>query len=194
MLKETIQYKSYSIEVHYDQDPTSPRDCNLGNIICFHRRYSLSDDNLSFSKSAEDYNSWAEMETAIKNHYKTDIILPIYMYDHSGITISTSPFSCRWDSGQVGWIIVDRKGMKECMGWSKITEQREEQLINILKQEVQTYDQYLTGDVWGYEIYDEEGEFVDSCWGFYGREYCEKEAEYIVAHYEEKSNNLTLQQ
>lgn len=32
------------------------------------------------------------------------IILPLYLYDHGGITIKTNPFSCPWDSGQVGWI------------------------------------------------------------------------------------------
>jgi hypothetical protein len=35
------------------------------------------------------------------------VILPLYLYDHGGITISCSPFSCPWDSGQVGWIYAD---------------------------------------------------------------------------------------
>ena len=32
------------------------------------------------------------------------VILPLYLYDHSGITMNTCGFSCPWDSGQVGWI------------------------------------------------------------------------------------------
>ena len=37
------------------------------------------------------------------------IILPLYLYDHSGISMKTTPFSCQWDSGQVGWIYVEKK-------------------------------------------------------------------------------------
>ena len=32
------------------------------------------------------------------------LMLPLYLYDHSGITMNTTGFSCPWDSGQVGWI------------------------------------------------------------------------------------------
>ena len=32
------------------------------------------------------------------------VFLPLYLFDHSGITMNTSGFSCPWDSGQVGWI------------------------------------------------------------------------------------------
>ena len=30
------------------------------------------------------------------------VFLPLYLFDHSGITMNTSGFSCPWDSGQVG--------------------------------------------------------------------------------------------
>lgn len=33
------------------------------------------------------------------------LMLPLYLYDHSGITMNTTGFSCPWDSGQVGWIL-----------------------------------------------------------------------------------------
>ena len=37
----------------------------------------------------------------------------------------------------------------------------------VLKAEVKVFDKYLTGQVYGYVIEDEEEEHVDSCWGFY---------------------------
>lgn len=49
-----------------------------------------------------------------------------------------------------------------------------ERAVDLLIGEVAEYDQYLTGDVWGYVVGD------DSCWGFYGREYCEQEAKSVV--------------
>ena len=30
------------------------------------------------------------------------VILPLYLHDHSGLTMNTSGFHCPWDSGQVG--------------------------------------------------------------------------------------------
>lgn len=47
------------------------------------------------------------------------IILPLFLYDHSGITISTGPFSCPWDSGQVGWIYAEKKKLIEETGYTE---------------------------------------------------------------------------
>jgi hypothetical protein len=48
------------------------------------------------------------------------------------------------------------------------TKELEDKVIKCLEQEVETYDQYLTGDVYGFVVYDEDGQEVDSCWGFFG--------------------------
>ncbi len=37
---------------------------------------------------------------------KRTVILPLDLYDHSGITMNTTGFHCPWDSGQVGYIYV----------------------------------------------------------------------------------------
>jgi hypothetical protein len=46
----------------------------------------------------------------------------------------------------------------------------------VAKSVVDEWNQYLSGDVWGYVIKDEEGEELDSCWGYYGRDHCEQSA------------------
>lgn len=107
------------------------------------------------------------------------IMLPLYLYDHSGITISTGPFSCPWDSGQVGFAYVTRERAKAEWG-----ERTDDEYRDLIKAEVAEYDQYLTGDVYGFEIErgvpvtvtrpdgttrtDVEWEHEDSCWGFFG--------------------------
>jgi len=112
-------------------------------------------------------DDWPEaMEIAENWGY---VILALYLYDHSGLSMSTAPFSCPWDSGQVGIIFCSKEKYKQ-EGVS------EEQCINRLKAEVATYNQYLQGDVWGYVIKDPEGDELDSCWGIYGEEYALKEA------------------
>jgi len=47
------------------------------------------------------------------------IILPLYLYDHSGITMSTGPFSCPWDSGQVGWIYAPKQKFIDETGYTE---------------------------------------------------------------------------
>lgn len=81
-------------------------------------------------------------------------VLPLYLYDHSGITMNTTGFSCGWDSGQVGYIYVTK------YTWVKETKQEfsQEAARKALEAEVETYDHYLTGEVYGkilYRIYDE---------------------------------------
>ena len=117
-IAETIEHKGYTIEIMYDEDAQNPRDKdfdNLDTMVCFHKRYSLGDSEHGYKK--EDFNSWDELEAQIIKDHNPVVINPLYLYDHSGITISISPFSCPWDSGQIGWIFVSRKAALD--NWQK---------------------------------------------------------------------------
>lgn len=141
-----------------DHDPESPREWdNLGTMYCWHRRYELGDEQPSQSPD----------EWYAENVKPNDIALPLYLYDHSGITMSTGSFSCPWDSGQVGWIHIAAEKIRDEFGWKLITEKRRKKIADILRAEVVTYDSYLRGDVWGFILRDDAGEVVDSCYGFY---------------------------
>ena len=116
------------------------------------------------------------VDRELAKHYVT---LPLYLYDHGGITISTGPFGCPWDSGQVGFIYASHKQIRDHFGWKRLNKSRIERAYEVLKGEVETYDTFLRGDVWGFVVkkeafnpLDEEWvtveEDVDSCWGFYG--------------------------
>jgi len=93
------------------------------------------------------------------------LILPLYLYDHGGITISTAAFSDFWDSGQIGWIYADHDMIKKEYG--DVTEETIANAISTLEGEVKCYDLYLTGQCYGYRLFEDEHE-MDSCWGFLG--------------------------
>ena len=177
----------YKIKIVQDTDPSDPRgDDNLGTMVCFHGRYNLGDKH---DYRARDYDGWDEMEAAIIKRENVGVILPLYLYDHSGLTMNTTGFSCPWDSGQVGFIYISKKKMLEEYGGKIVTAKLKERVKQYLIGEVETYDQFLTGDVYGYQIFeiDEDEEYdIDSCWGFYGEDYCMTEAESIVNHLIEK--------
>jgi hypothetical protein len=190
----TERIDNYEIEIYQDESPFSPReDENLSKMVCFHNRYNLGDKN---DYNSNDYSSWTEMKDAIIENENPVVILPLYLYDHSGITISTSPFNCHWDSGQIGWVFVTEKTAKDNYG--EITDEILDRITKTLLNEVETYDQYLRGEVYGYNISKievcnkgcEHKEELDSCWGFYGHDYCMEEAKGIVMYYNKNKEEV----
>ncbi len=177
------EYKGFIIEIRPDQDPMNPReDCdNLGTMVCFHRRYTLGDKH---QIRHEDYAGWDQMrEQAIEGDLKAVVVLPLYLYDHGGITMRTGSFGDRWDSGCVGFIYTTEADILKWYGKKKMTPALLKKAEACLEAEVKVYDQFLTGDIYGYTILDEEGEDPDyatygsnSCWGYFGEDECLKEA------------------
>jgi len=170
--------------VKIDDDPQNPRDDdNTGTMVCFHKRYTLGDTH-DYKES--DYSGWDELEKAIVREHDPAVILPLCLYDHSSVTISTIPFSCPFDSGQIGFIYISKKRVCFEYGVKHMLPRTVDLARGALCSEVEAYDQYLRGDTWGYTISDEFGEEYDSCWGFFGEEYCREEAERVVAALEKR--------
>ena len=203
-MKDTTGNK-YILTVEQDDSAESPRDWdNVCTMVYWHRNYKLG-DNHNFDNPDEfmqhlyldvtgkhwcDDHESDDWQDVYEELQKTDLVLikKINLYDHSGITVSTSsdyPYNDRWDSGCVGFIYVTKKTIfKECGG---ITEENwKERADQYLEGEMETYDQYLRGEVYGYTLtkktikqekcshcgevireYEDEEE-VDSCWGLYG--------------------------
>ena len=151
--KETL-----TIDIVQDRDAESPRDWeNLGTMVCFHSRYNLGDKHK------------LDVDEAIKLMLRKDVIaLPLYLYDHGGISMSCSDFGDKWDSGQVGFIYIEKAKILKEFNVKRLSKKLLEQVVKQLKQEVKTYSQYLEGDVYGFQIKDGDGEVLDSCWGFIG--------------------------
>ncbi len=193
--EETIG--NVKLKIICDSDPMSPREWdNAGVMVCEHRNYNLGDDNgrdaakeavrasSYYRESWESYDAKGMLDldyppslwAAIRRC--ADIIAyPLYLYDHSGITIRMSegggnPFSCQWDSGQVGFTFMTKaKALEEWgNGGTRLTPAIRAKATACMKGEVETYDMYLTGDVWGYVVEDEDGDELDACWGYYGLE------------------------
>jgi len=190
----------YRVRIYAQDNPYNPRkeNDNIGTMACWHRRYTLGDEQPNASPGGYKYAlaravddtlpEWddatdADAQRAQEVFDAQYLHLPLYLYDHSGITMRTTPFSCPWDSGQVGFIYVSRKRAAEEWGEDFI----DVRVLAGLVAEVEEYDQYLTGNVYGFEIEEAEAfektslktgwtEEVDEwndynrCGGFYGRD------------------------
>jgi hypothetical protein len=169
--------KKYKLEIQQDTDAMNPRtefDCNIGQIIVTNNRHFSGDKQCSVS----------EMSDIVNNSDNSGVTIPIYAYVHGGIRLNTKPFNCPWDSGQAGFISLNRKQFLENMGYKRMSAKRLEEAKKQLLSELETYFQYIHGEIYGYIITDDEGEQVDSCWGFYGKEYCKKEGENEIKNLE----------
>lgn len=163
---KTVEYKGYKIDVYYDEDAESPRTWdNLGKMLCLHGRYDLGDKHEHTSKS---FSGWDAMRAYIEKVYRAAVIYPLYIYDHGGLRIGTHPWGCPYDSGQVGYIYATRKSILKEYGGKYLTKRKRAMAEKELRREVITYDDYLSGKVYGYEITTGNGETVDGCWGYYG--------------------------
>ena len=113
--------KKYNIKIERDENSWNPReDDNFTTMVCFHKRYDLGDKH---NIKHDDYSSWEEMEEGIKADEEVMIMKPLYMYDHSGITISTSPFGCAWDSGRLGLVYITKASLMKLCGRADFTEE-----------------------------------------------------------------------
>lgn len=133
------------------------------------------------------------------------LMLPLYLYDHSGLAMSTESFSGRaphaeWDSGQVGWIYVSKEDALKEFDADKMTGAIRQKADALMRSEVAAYDSYLHGECYGFELY-KNGELSDSCWGFMGNfsdvlkdmaEYLPDECKGMVDHLEEQERPATI--
>jgi len=165
----------HTIKIYHDEDPLSPRDWdNLGTMVCGHSRYNLG-DNHSYSGGRAflldllglDDDVPLGVDELLPRAEKIAIILPVYLYDHSGLAMNTTGFHCPWDSGQVGFIYVRLDDVRTEFAVKRVSTKLRKRVVEYLRNEVQTYSDYLSGNVHGYVV-EKDGEETDSCWGFIG--------------------------
>jgi hypothetical protein len=136
----------------------------------------IVDISLQFLKNSE-------LLRVLRNY---NVILPLYLYDHSGISMNTAGFSCPWDSGQVGWIYVGNSMIENEYG--TVTPETIAKAENVLKSEVELYDYFLSGQCYGFKLYEGDNKIINY-WGFFGsivdmpkniKEYLPSECENII--------------
>ena len=180
------------VRVIQDSSTDSPREWdNIGTIAYKHSRYTLGEEEISdpidwlvdkigyteegvqriANKMGADYYSdkvKVYLECIFDDKF---IVHTVYLYDHSGQSISVNPFGCRWDSRQLGYIYCTKEKALQEFGGKVVTAKVRQRALDCMESEIKTYNQYLNGDVYGFVVEDEEGDELDSCWGFYGTDF-----------------------
>lgn len=119
---------------------------NLGIMVCFCNKYSLGDKT---DLKSDDFKEWNEMKSYLVNEIQAEVILPLYLYDHSGIWMGTStcyPFNNRWDAAQIGFIYVTKIRLLNKYG--KCDQEAKNLARKVLSAEVDAYSRYISGGRW----------------------------------------------
>ena len=166
------------VVVRQDEDAENPADFGmLGEVTYSSRaRHTLGTKAVNLD---EHERIGREIEKG------TLIGMPVFAYIHSGTVLlaaEANPFHCQWDSGQSGWVYTEPGKACRWFGWKRVSKQRLENVLDVLKAEVQTLSQYLNGEVYRFEVQvfgEGRWNYVDSCGGYYGED--EAMAEGILA-------------
>ena len=171
------------LEIVVDEDGPNPRTDydNLGTMVCRHKKYTLG-----------DINSDSDVERVMSEiNEKNALIVPIYMYEHSGIALKASPFNDPWDSGQLGIIYVSHDNIVKEYG--SLSEENIETAKKVLVGEVEEYSKYVNGETYGFQVLNEDDEVLESCYGFLGLDGVEDEGRYSLEEFEkEYEQNLVF--
>lgn len=167
---EQTEHRGYHINIYYDGYPKSPRDWdNLGTFYTAHSRYRPEKDfdkHFDIDQVCENGRPGVFRKSFLEKY----IALNIYLFDHTGQTVKTTPFSCPWDSRWFGMVAVDIAKVKKEYDWKVLTAARRRKIESYLQGEVEVYDNYLRGEVYRFTITSasDPDEVIDRCGGYYG--------------------------
>lgn len=197
-MSETIDTRDISgvehrVRLVQDEDCTSPRDfdCNIGKIVALSTRYDwpMEDgDTVSADRiaSATQEYSFRAVSRWLRMFHGATMVLPLYIGGDDRPIAGTEFERARSYIG----VTFDQPKTREITGVTQ------ESIARGLKEDIEEYGRWATGDAYGWVVerraphphpeckathHADDWQHVDSCWGFIGYEYAESEARSALA-------------
>lgn len=151
---EKLTIRGLDVEIYPDEHAESPREWGTSVLCTAHKRYTYGGVELP-----TDANS---IEDAFKQHLEAEglttkdtICIDVFLYEHSGVELSASPFTSRWDSGQLGYLYETRSNIRQEFSVKRISPKLYWQTVKRLMGEVKLLNDWAKGDVYYYKVLDE---------------------------------------
>lgn len=155
----------WELKIQQDEYTDNPRGWETLGKICVSNRCKYTDDESGFANS--DELEWCDRQADLGTlERKGYIVLPLSVYDHSGVKIYIGNKCDKWDSGQIGWYIASKEDIRKWYNVKRITKKILDKVVECMEYEVKTYNAYINGDVYEFTLYHDDEE-VDSLGGFY---------------------------
>lgn len=168
-----------NIEIWRDTAAPDPREYDAGFIKFVGR-------NTRYFSADEAADDLAATERQLRK--EGAVYVPYSVYAHSGVRVWAgypddvlTPHG-KWDKWHDGFAVIAKEdARREWMRGQKQVDRKRAKAY--LSGVIETLAQWLSGDVWGYTITDDDGEIVESCGGFYGYDVAEGEAKAAAEAY-----------
>lgn len=109
--------------------------------------YHVLDESLDDLFDDELDKGRARIEKWIDNNL---YVLPIYVYEHGGITMRTGGYGCQWDSGQAGFIYSDKQRACVLAGAKRMSKKVEARIYEVMHGHIEYCAALCEGNVCGY--------------------------------------------
>ena len=156
------------------------------DVILDYARYTrlITTNNRYFTGDETFTDSWDEERAEIEAN--GGYVFPLYMIAHSGVSISLTPFSDPWDSGQVGFAYVRGENIE-----GNTEEEREAFARRHAESDVGMFNDYLNGGVYVASLYSADGEHLESVGGMWGESARDDALEYFRNDFDYTSDDVT---
>lgn len=153
---EQIEYNGYKINIYQDEFYESPSD--WGDNECFLVHYHRDCWITNKLIDEDDIREWYRGSKSLEKEYW---VFPVAAYIHGGVSLSLGSGrnfpDYNWDVSHVGAVLVKRNRRL-----------RKKTAYKYAEGIIETWNDYLSGNVYGYMIEDSEGNEEGGCWNYYG--------------------------
>lgn len=168
---ETFEHAGRTVRIIPDPEPMSPDEWDTaGHIVTreMPRAGAIADEARDpYARAFADTDrGWEAEGRAIRR--AGGVAFPLHVFEDWAPRIGTG-------AGPEDWNRAD--GLAYMLPAEMAAERMDaDQARAYLRARVSEWDQYHAGDVYGFEILDAEGNYLDSCWGHYGIEWAREAA------------------
>ena len=174
---EEIKLNGCTIEIHQDEDAQDPQEWGDNSLFLVGYHHDFWVEAPGYHRDRAKNNALFNKEDLIaffngedSENYSNSGVFPQYhifeleAYIHSGVRLALSSEGNfpdrRWDVSQLGAVFVSRTKLNGKLS----AKQARKYALGLIEE----WNQYLSGQVYGFITKDEQGTYLDSCWGFYG--------------------------
>ena len=180
---ETYEHDGVKVEIlspdHIeDANPRTDQDC-FTVIVAHHPRYEIGDTEHGYRE--ENGYRWGpgslkEIHDEIVRTHRDCLIRPLYLMDHGLVGVSLKDYKDAWDSGQVGWVFVTRKMIRENYMVKRVTAEVLAKAEALMASEVEQYSAWLEGRVYRFRVTNPANGETEDSESIVGMEWVKKEA------------------
>jgi hypothetical protein len=145
----------------------APNDFDQG----FLSKYYLFNKNVWSEDHDIDADNVQEFMDEVKKLHPDNVaIKTLYKYQHSGAALNFTAFSCKWDSGLIGFAVLDKKDLDNV----GLELKNKKDILSLMETELEQIENYING--WVYDVFMEAPDYIS----VYYLSYSDKDIDSVV--------------